>query len=265
MTGPAVDHVIVMVRDLDAAADRWTRLGFTTTPRGFHSAHMGTANHCLMFGSDYVELIGVVTPTPANGPWRAQLDRREGAGGLALATNDAQATEAALAGEGISAGQVLDFARPVRFEGGTGEAAFAVARATGFAEDGLDLFFCQHRTRDLVWRPEWQGHANGALALARVDFENPDPAAFAARLAKVFGRDAIGEEGDALIVASGSVPLRIVVGAEARMTGFAVRVADLDRTAEALETGAIAHVHRPRSIEVAPAEANGVALSFVEA
>jgi hypothetical protein len=265
MTAPAVDHVVVMVRDLDAAAERWTRLGFITTPRGFHSAHMGTANHCIMLGSDYVELIGVVTPTEANGPWRAQLDRREGAGGLALATEDARASEAALAREGLSAGQVLEFARPVRFEGGSGEAAFSVARANGFAGDGLDLFFCQHRTPGLVWRPEWQRHANGALALAGVDFENPDPAAFAARLAKVFGRESVGADADAVAIATGSVPLRVVPGAEARMTGFTVRVSDLDRTAEALETGAIAHVHRPRSIEVAPAEANGVALSFVEA
>ena len=263
MTRPAVDHVVVMVRDLDAAVERWTRLGFVATPRGFHSAHMGTANHCLMFGSDYVELIGIVTPTEANGHWRAQLDRREGAGGLALATDDARAAEAALARAGISAGPVLDFVRPVRFDGGTGDAAFSVARAKGFAGDGLDLFFCEQRTRDLVWRPEWRGHANGALALAHVDFVNPDPAGFASRLARVFGPDAIARDGDALVVATGSVPLRVWAGEEARLTGFAVRVADLDRTAEALETGAIAHVHRPRSIEVAAAD--GVALSFVEA
>src|SRR5262249_4145379 len=34
-----IDHAVVMVRDLDKAADNWKRLGFTLSPRGTHSAH----------------------------------------------------------------------------------------------------------------------------------------------------------------------------------------------------------------------------------
>ena len=55
-----LDHIVVVVRDLDAAAQRWRKLGFTLSPRGLHSAHMGTANHTLMLGDDYLELMGVV-------------------------------------------------------------------------------------------------------------------------------------------------------------------------------------------------------------
>src|SRR5215211_4643411 len=38
-----LDHIVVLVRDLDGAAETWRRLGFTLAPRGTHSAHMGTA------------------------------------------------------------------------------------------------------------------------------------------------------------------------------------------------------------------------------
>jgi len=58
-----LDHVVVVVRDLDAAAAQWQRLGFTISPRGTHSAHMGTANYTMMLREDYLEILGVVAPT----------------------------------------------------------------------------------------------------------------------------------------------------------------------------------------------------------
>ena len=36
-----IDHAVVMVKDLDKAAENYKRLGFTVSPRGTHSAHMG--------------------------------------------------------------------------------------------------------------------------------------------------------------------------------------------------------------------------------
>ena len=58
-----IDHVVVLVRDLDRAQQAYARMGFTLTPRGFHT--LGSQNHCLMFGSDYVELLAVPRPHPA--------------------------------------------------------------------------------------------------------------------------------------------------------------------------------------------------------
>src|SRR5438477_325246 len=56
-----IDHVIVGVRDLERARMGWSRLGFTLSPRGRHIGQ-GTANCCIMFESDYVELLGIVDP-----------------------------------------------------------------------------------------------------------------------------------------------------------------------------------------------------------
>ena len=68
-----LDHAVVMVKDLDKAAENWKRLGFTMSPRGTHSAHMGSGNYTIMFDPDYVELLGVLTPTEHNIPARAFL------------------------------------------------------------------------------------------------------------------------------------------------------------------------------------------------
>jgi catechol 2,3-dioxygenase-like lactoylglutathione lyase family enzyme len=68
-----VDHVAVLVRDLDRSRDTWAALGFTLSPRGVHSAHRGTGNHTVMLGADYLELQGVLTPTGSNAPSRALL------------------------------------------------------------------------------------------------------------------------------------------------------------------------------------------------
>ena len=54
-----IDHVVLGVRDLERARMGWTRLGFTLTPRGRHLGQ-GTANYCIMFARDYVELLGFV-------------------------------------------------------------------------------------------------------------------------------------------------------------------------------------------------------------
>ena len=55
-----IDHAVVAVKDLDAAAANWKQLGFTISPRGTHSAHIGTGNYTIMLGEDYMELLGVL-------------------------------------------------------------------------------------------------------------------------------------------------------------------------------------------------------------
>ena len=72
------DHVVVTVRDLDASAAQWKKLGFTISPRGTHSPQMGSGNYTIMFGEDYLELLGVLHDTDQNKPTRDFLAKREG-------------------------------------------------------------------------------------------------------------------------------------------------------------------------------------------
>ncbi len=124
-----LDHVVVTVRDLDAAAAQWRALGFTVSPRGTHSPILGTGNYTIMFGDDYVELLGILTETEQNKPTRDYLAKREGLERAALTTDDAAAGAEELKSRGIEALGPIHFGRPVELPGGgTGEARFNVFR-----------------------------------------------------------------------------------------------------------------------------------------
>ena len=151
---------MIAVRDLDAAAARFTELGFTLTPRGRHS--IGSQNHCIMLDTTYIELLAA----PVAHPW---LDHYrafgEGLAAIALSTNDADATYAQLKDEG--ARPPMDLSRPA--EGGV--ARFRLVQLAGAPQ----VFFVQHLTRELVWRREWQAHANGARELVHVSLSAKKP------------------------------------------------------------------------------------------
>lgn len=88
-----LDHVVFVVRDLDASLKLWVDLGFSVSPRGYHPDHMGTANHTIMLGKDYIEIVGVLKPTGHNEKSREFLSHHgEGIERIAFTTDDADAT-----------------------------------------------------------------------------------------------------------------------------------------------------------------------------
>ena len=111
-----LDHAVFLVRNLDAAALAWRALGFTLSPRGTHAAQWGTANHTLMLGADYLELLGVLQDTPLNRPMRDCLQRRgDCLERMALLSHDAAATAQALRDRGIDAHGPLACGLRVRY------------------------------------------------------------------------------------------------------------------------------------------------------
>lgn len=271
-----IDHVFLLTADLDAAAADWSRLGFTVTPRGFHSEHMGSANHTIMLEEDYVELLGILRATPHNAGHRARLEGGEGLHAIACRIADARAAVEALASLGVATtGEVLDFERPVDLPGGRrGTAAFSVATfAPGMSPRG-HVFMCEHRSRDAVWVPEWTTHANGARALAAIVARAADPAALAARYVPLFAGGSAGEVEGGVRVETGSAPILVLddAGFAARypgldadatpLNGFAALefVCDLDAARRALG----AHAEPvPGGLAVAARHATGCILGFV--
>lgn len=63
---PAIDHVILVVDDLDSAAERIERHGLASVPGGRHPGH-GTGNRIIPLGDDYLELMAVVDRVEAAG------------------------------------------------------------------------------------------------------------------------------------------------------------------------------------------------------
>lgn len=267
-----VDHAVVLVRDLDKARDTYARMGFTLTPRGYHT--LGSQNHCLMLGRDYLELLAVPKPHPATRHFSDFLATGEGLGAVALATDDAGALQADLVADGIAAEAPLDFARAV---GNLGDARFRIVQLPPDAVPGCRVFACQHFTRELVWRPEYLSHANGALEIAALAVVAEDPADAAARYGQVLGaRPQPIAEG--LLVQTGSAAIALAsrwklghrlhgVGLPLRprplVAALFVRVADRARTAAILrKNGFRAAALADGSVAVSAQDAHGVAVVF---
>jgi len=160
-----IDHAVLAVRDLDAAAASFRELGFTLTPRGHHS--IGSQNYCVMLGSTYIELLAPMSVHPWLEHYREFLRGGEGVAAIALRTEDADVACEALRAQGVPATSPMDLSRPV--DGGV--ARFRLVRIEGVPH----VFVCEHQTPELVWRPEWQRHENGALDLAAVALPAKQP------------------------------------------------------------------------------------------
>ncbi len=274
-----IDHCVILVHDLDVARDAIARLGFTLTPRGVHSDHMGTHNHCVMLRHGYFEVLSVLKPTAANERWRNAVAARQGLNAVALATDDAREGYRELRDKGVGMGEPVDFARPVDNPGAKGEARFTVAVIPQEYTPGTNMFFCQHYTRDLVWYPGSTDHANGAAGLAEVTAVAHDPVALAEAYGRIFGADRVHADADGLTIESGNAPLRFLTpaGLAARFPGVAldaapppyvaalsIEVADRQATAAYLSQQGVGHtVLADGGLCVAPADACGTVIEFV--
>ncbi|MDI4235758.1 VOC family protein [Bradyrhizobium sp. Arg237L] len=276
-----IDHAVIMVKDLDRAADNWKHLGFTVSPRGTHSAHMGSGNYTIMLDPDYVELLGVLTPTEHNAPARAFLEKRgEGIERIAFTAVDSAEGAEEIRARGYTPIGPTDFERPVTMPDGTVSAAkFRTFQwPTEEAPGGVRIFACQHKTRETVWIPELMTHANGARRLRQVLIVTPEPAKDAAHLSKMIDVAVRNEADGAVTVPSGSdradflfvttdqlgkrYPGVSLAALPERGGAGLVIAADLAAAEKAL--GSIG-VHSAGAICVPPAASNGTLLAFVKA
>ena len=68
----SIDHVVILVSDLEAAIADYTALGFTVMPGGTHTGG-ATHNALVVFEDDtYLELIAFLREAPEHPWWRHQ-------------------------------------------------------------------------------------------------------------------------------------------------------------------------------------------------
>ncbi|WP_326834089.1 VOC family protein [Amycolatopsis rhabdoformis] len=164
-----LDHCVLLVRDLSAARDTFARLGFTVSPFGRHSAEMGTANHAVMLAGNYVELLGVLEPTPFNQDICQAVAAREGVAGLALRTDDTAAAVAEARAAGVTVTEPHRVGRDVGLPGGgTARAEFSIAFFPEVGLPYLQLFCNEIRTPEYTWLPELMSHPNTAERVERL-------------------------------------------------------------------------------------------------
>jgi Glyoxalase-like domain len=164
-----IDHVIIAVRDLEDARTGWSRLGFTLTPRGRHMGQ-GTANHCVMFENDFLELLGIVDPADNVERLAAFLARREGARNIAFApAGSAEDARSALLERGLHPSELAALGRRMELAEGPVIPRFGLIGWAAEDTPGLpESFVCAHLTPELMRRPDWLIHPNGANGLRGV-------------------------------------------------------------------------------------------------
>ncbi|MBS0532860.1 MAG: VOC family protein [Proteobacteria bacterium] len=276
---PVLDHAVVNVRaGLDDAVAQFSRLGFHLTERGHHS--LGSSNHLAVFGSDYLELLGFMPENEGKRP--DLLTHPLGLTGLAFRADDPAMVYDILRARGLPALEPLPFQRPVALPDGTSaDARFTIVRFPAGTVPNGRSFFCHHHTPELVWRPEWQVHRNGALGVAEFAIAAHEPSRTAALYEAMFGSELMALVPGGVAFTTPALTLLILTpdavaqryngaalvspdGSD-RMVALGIAVRSLDTARAVLDGEGVPYTALPSGGIVVPhAQAGNVALAFVE-
>ncbi len=278
-----LDHVVIAVKNLDTAAATYRKLGFTLTPRGLHEGK-GTGNHCIMFGKTYIELLGVVDASGAEGRLAQRVTAR-GEGGIAIAygADDADKTCTALRTAGIAAEDPVDLARPLDLDGKREMVRFRNVMMPGLELPETMQFVCTHLTPGLTRaRHEWQLHPSGATGVGVVVVAHRRPHDALAEFEALFGADRealrLGVPGqayatldNATIAVHSRDHIATTFGQDALkgapefgIVGLRIRVNEVDAAAAMLDMGRVPHRETKHGVLVPASAAHGVFIEFAE-
>ena len=110
-----LDHAVINVGfEMDRAEASFENLGFTLTERGYHT--LGSINHLMVFGTDYLELIGL--PPGTENPRPDIAGAPLGINGLVFKTSDVEASYAHLRALGMDGDPPNAFSRPIKLPDG---------------------------------------------------------------------------------------------------------------------------------------------------
>lgn len=278
----AIDHLVLAVRDLDAASAFYERLGFQVGARNRHP--WGTENHIVQFAGSFLELLALGSAAALEPAKPAQfsfgcfladyLAKQEGFAMLVLKSDAAKADAAAFAAAGIGAYEPFFFERRARRpDGAETTVAFTLAFATNASAEA-GFFVCQQHFPENFWNPAFQRHPNGAMRVKTVALaaENPpDHQTFVAAFAN--GRnDAAAPGGFSLAVPDGRIDVLAPQEAEAqygvrhsgpaRLIAFTMAVPDLANIGAILSKQDVPHRTLGERIVVPPEAAFGAAIGF---
>jgi len=279
-----IDHLVIAVRDLDAASRFYERLGFQVGARNRHP--WGTENRLIQLPGSFVELVtvGEGAAIPPHGPRsfsfgafvRDHLARREGFAMLVLDSNDAVSDAKSFANLGIGDFEPLFFERQGRRpDGSESHVAFTLSFAQDHAAPAVGFFVCQHHRPDDFWNEAFQRHPNGTVSLTAVAMAAAQPdrhrlflEKFTEAAAQTLGSDlsfALSRgrldvlTSDSAAAVYGSVD---VDADSATLVAFNVAVADLARRAHQLDAAEVPYQKVGSRLVVPSSAAMGVAIAF---
>jgi len=283
-----IDHLVIAVRDLDAAAVLYGRLGFQVGPQNRHP--WGTLNRIVQLDGAFLELIttepGFVPPAPEApvapfaGFLADYLQAHEGLAMLVLASDDAPADHARLVTHGIAEGAPFFFERKGRrADGSEVQVAFTLAFARPRKSAPAGFFLCQHHFPEHFWSPQLQHHANTAQAVTQVVAAASRPEDVAAFLA-AFADAPVGSSNGELVVDTGRGVIEIAGshsdtsqsgGSESlgwgglmQLVAFRVACRDIVQAGTVLEAAGVPFTPTRHTLHVPATFAGGTAIVFDE-
>jgi hypothetical protein len=283
-----LDHIVHAVKDLDAAAELYRRMGFTVGARNKHP--WGTHNHIVQLPGFFIELLTVGEPDKLGDDGFSRLfgrynqdflKRGEGLSLLILESQDAAADQEAFADAGISLSDVMRFEREgKRPDGSTVKVAFSLTFATDPGAPDIRFCTCQQHYPENFWNPAFQKHGNGVGSVAGVVIVAAKPADHRFFLRSFSGADDLETSGVAITAKTSRGDISIVdpVGFSrtfgsapppakdgARLGAVRFEVADLVATEDVLRSAAIPFNTVGGQAVISGDVAFGATIAFTEA
>ncbi len=285
--GRGLDHLVLVVDDLERARGVYERFGFTTTPRAVHP--FGTENFLIQLQGSFLEILAVADrekikphgPRSFSFAWAAMdfLKHGEGMSALVFQSTDARADRADFLAAGLDASwENVDFSRGATLpDGNEVTVAFSLAFVTDPDMPQTVFFTCQQHAPEHFWKPAYQIHANGARRTAEAIMVAPDPAAHAGFFEGMHGPASVTIEPDGLLVRTAAGEISMMTdpafldrfGAEApgaletaRFAGFRIEVGDLGETEAVLRSAGVALRKMSGGLQAGPPDLPGFHIEF---
>lgn len=279
-----IDHLVLACHDLEAARARYRALGFTLTPPARHP--FGTGNSLVQLDGAFLELLAIAAPAdiPEHGLGKfsfAAFNRdfladREGLSMLVLASDDARREAARMKAAGLAGYSPFDFSRTARLPSGEEvTVGFSLAFTSHPSMPGAGFFFCQQHAPQHFWRPEYQRHANTAVAVEEVGMAANEPGEVAEFLGRFAGKLPQRDDPDLIEIDTGRGRVTIATPSRyrkrwgfdapalergARFGAIRLAVADMTAARAAAAASGIAADVRPERIAVGPQALFGTGL-----
>lgn len=283
-----LDHIVHAVHDLDAAAERYRRLGFAVGARNRHP--WGTHNRLVQLPGFFVELLTVSEPDKLDdddfsslfGRFNESfLTRGEGLSLLLLESSNAPADAAAFSAAGIAASGAITFEREgTRPDGSSVRVGFSLVFARDAKAPDTGFAVCQQHHPENFWNPAFQQHPNTAAAVAGVVLVAENPADHHVFLSAFAGERELLATSTGITVKTPRGEIQAMdpaafrrhfgtaapdIGRGARLAALRLAVRQLEVTQNLLREAGIGFAEVMGRIVVTPEQAMGATIAFESA
>lgn len=287
-----LDHLVLPVGDLSVARQRLEMLGFTVAADALHP--FGTENACVFFADKtYLEPLGIAKREECEAAAlagnvfvardQAYRFRRghDGFSAVVLSSDDATADHARFRKAGISAGEMLEFSRPMTLpDGSQATGSFRLAFAADLRSPDFFFFTCERVTPLPSDRSALETHANGVTGMSEVVLSEPNPTDFQYILQEAVDEREVSAHSFGMDIETRN-GVKISVLNQAGMSGFfdrktpghsrglrgravVFKVADVSATEHFLTANAVSFTRKDNRLIVPEAPGQGVIFAFGE-